>query len=296
MTSARPAGRSGDAVVRVTSHQDHPQDENLRDLRLALELADLADTITLDRFRATDLVVETKPDLTPVSEADRAVEQLLRKRIGEERPDHAVLGEEFGIAGGDGEEASTRWIIDPIDGTKNYVRGIPIYATLIAVERHGDLTVGVVSAPALGRRWWAARGGGAFVDGAPLRVSKVANLEDAQLGHSSVCSWTERGLRDRFLELEQRCWRGRGFGDFWTHMMVAEGALDVAAEPDVSLWDVAAVQVIVEEAGGRFTNLAGVARRPTAAAPSRPTACSTTRRWRSSASSRRARSIRRRCA
>jgi histidinol-phosphatase len=235
-----------------------PGDENLADLQLALELADLADAVTLERFRASDLVVETKPDLTPVSEADRAVEQLLRKRIAEERPAHAVLGEEFGV--GDGPAATTRWIVDPIDGTKNYVRGIPVYATLIALERDGALSVGVASAPALGRRWWAARGAGAFADGVPLRVSRVAKLEDAQLGHSSVSSWADHGLTERFLELERRCWRGRGFGDFWTHMMVAEGACDVAAEPEVSLWDVAAVQVIVEEAGGRFTNLAGLPR------------------------------------
>jgi histidinol-phosphatase len=235
-----------------------PGVENLADLQLALDLADLADAVTLERFRATDLVVETKPDLTPVSEADRAVEQLLRKRIAEERPAHAVLGEEFGA--GDGPAATTRWIVDPIDGTKNYVRGIPVYATLIALERDGALSVGVASAPALGRRWWAARGAGAFADGVPLRVSRVARLEDAQLGHSSVSSWADYGLTERFLELERRCWRGRGFGDFWTHMMVAEGACDVAAEPEVSLWDVAAVQVIVEEAGGRFTNLAGLPR------------------------------------
>jgi histidinol-phosphatase len=235
-----------------------PGVENLADLQLALELADLADAVTLERFRATDLVVETKPDLTPVSEADRAVEQLLRKRIAEERPAHAVLGEEFGT--GDGPAATTRWIVDPIDGTKNYVRGIPVYATLIALERDGALSIGVASAPALGRRWWAARGAGAFADGVALRVSRVTRLEDAQLGHSSVSSWADHGLTERFLELERRCWRGRGFGDFWTHMMVAEGACDVAAEPEVSLWDVAAVQVIVEEAGGRFTNLAGLPR------------------------------------
>jgi len=247
-----------DASSTTAAGQD-VRDENLTDLRLALELADLADAVTVERFRAGDLVVETKPDLTPVSEADRAVEQLLRKRIGEERPDHAVLGEEFGIAGGD-DGATTRWIIDPIDGTKNYVRGIPVFATLIALERDGGLSVGVVSAPALGRRWWASTGAGAFADGVPLRVSKVARLKDAQLGHSSVSTWTEHGMLERFLELERRCWRGRGFGDFWTHMMVAEGAVDVAAEPEVSLWDVAAVQVIVEEAGGRFTNLAGVPR------------------------------------
>jgi histidinol-phosphatase len=242
---------------KATSEHD-PSDENLADLQLALDLADLADAVTLERFRAADLVVETKPDLTPVSEADRAVEQLLRKRVAEERPAHAVLGEEFGA--GDGPAATTRWIVDPIDGTKNYVRGIPVYATLIALEREGALSVGVASAPALGRRWWAARGAGAFANGVPLRVSRVAKLEDAQLGHSSVSSWADHGLTERFLELERRCWRGRGFGDFWTHMMVAEGACDVAAEPEVSLWDVAAVQVIVEEAGGRFTNLAGLPR------------------------------------
>jgi Inositol monophosphatase family len=167
----------------------HTQDENLRDLRLALELANLADVVTVERFRAADLVVETKPDLTPVSEADRAVEQLLRKRVGEERPDHAVLGEEFGIAGGDGSQAATRWIIDPIDGTKNYVRGIPVYATLIALER---------ATAAWWSAWsphppWAGDGGppGAPArspTACPLRVSKVAAVEDAQLGHSSVSS------------------------------------------------------------------------------------------------------------
>jgi histidinol-phosphatase len=244
--------------MNEAASQQAPSDENLADLQLALDLADLADAVTLERFRASDLVVETKPDLTPVSEADRAVEQLLRKRIAEERPAHAVLGEEFGA--GDGPAAATRWIVDPIDGTKNYVRGIPVYATLIALERDGALSVGVASAPALGRRWWAARGAGAFANGVPLRVSRVARLEDAQLGHSSVSSWADHGLTERFLELERRCWRGRGFGDFWTHMMVAEGACDVAAEPEVSLWDVAAVQVIVEEAGGRFSNLAGLPR------------------------------------
>jgi histidinol-phosphatase len=233
-------------------------DANARDLELALELADLADGITTEHFRASDLVVETKPDLTPVTEADQAVERLLRKRIGERRPGHVVVGEEFGT-GGDGD-GSTRWIIDPIDGTKNYVRGIPVYATLIALEHDGALEVGVVSAPSLGRRWWGRRGGGAFANGTAMRVSRVASLEDAQLGHSGVWSWADHGLLDRFLDLERRCWRGRGFGDFWQHMLVAEGAVDVAAEPEVSLWDVAAVQVIVEEAGGRFTNLAGVPR------------------------------------
>jgi histidinol-phosphatase len=235
------------------------QNANRRDLALAITLADLADGITMERFRAEDLVIETKPDLTPVTEADRAVEELLRKHIAAERPQHQVVGEEFG-AGGQGGPGSARWIIDPIDATKNYVRGIPVFATLIALERDGAVALGVVSAPALGRRWWAARGEGAFANGAPARVSRVARLADAQLGHASVSSWEVAGRRDRFLELERRCWRGRGFGDFWMHMLVAEGAVDVATEPEVSLWDVAAVQVIVEEAGGRFTSLAGEAR------------------------------------
>jgi histidinol-phosphatase len=226
------------------------------DLVLALELADLADAITLERFRAADLAVETKPDLTPVTEADRAVEQALRKRIAEERPGHGVVGEEFGAdEGGD-----ARWIIDPIDGTKNYVRGIPVFATLIALERDGTLTLGAVSAPAMHRRWWAARGEGAFADGRPIRVSRVADFADAMLGYGSLESWEEHGLGDQFTALARRCWRTRGFGDFWCHMLVAEGAADLAAEPEVALWDLAALQVIVEEAGGRLTDLGGTAR------------------------------------
>jgi histidinol-phosphatase len=227
------------------------------DLTLALELADLADAITLRRFQAADLEVHTKPDLTPVTEADTAVEQVLRKRIAEERPGHAVVGEELGADEGGGD---ARWIIDPIDGTKNYVRGIPVFATLIAVERDGALAVGVVSAPALHRRWWAARGEGAFADGRPIRVSGVADLADAVLSHGSIGAWDEHGLGDRFMALARSCWRTRGFGDFWSHMLVAEGVADVAAEPEVALWDLAALQVVVEEAGGRFTDLGGAAR------------------------------------
>jgi histidinol-phosphatase len=174
-----------------------------------------------------------------------------------------VLGEELGSrVGGDG---AATWVLDPIDGTKNFVRGIPVWATCIALQRDGEPVVGVVSAPALGRRWWAGRGEGAFAGdavagGRPIRVSAVADLADAQLGYDSVPGFEAHGLGERFLGLARRCWRTRGLGDFWSHVLVAEGAIDVAVEPEVSIWDVAAVQVIVEEAGGRFTDLGGTAR------------------------------------
>jgi len=226
------------------------------DLAFALELADLADAITTERFQAADLIVETKPDLSPVTEADRAVEQVLRKRIGEERPGHSVVGEEFGAD----EPGRARWILDPIDGTKNYLRGLPVWATLIALERDGRVEVGVVSAPALHRRWWAARGEGSFVNGRRMRVSRVAQLSDAVLSHASVLSWEQHGLGEQFLALARRCWRTRGFGDFWSHMLVAEGGVDLAVEPEVEVWALAAPQVVVEEAGGRFTDLSGAAR------------------------------------
>jgi histidinol-phosphatase len=220
-------------------------------------LADVADVLSLARFRDRDLTVSTKPDLTPVTDADRAVEQALRDRIIAARPGHGIVGEEFEPhAGGSGR----RWILDPIDGTKNYVRGIPIWATCIALQHDDRVVVGVVSAPALGRRWWAARGTGAFADDRPIRVSKVAQLADAQLSYDSVPGFEAHGMGERFLDLARRCWRTRGLGDFWSHVLVAEGAIDVGVEPEVSLWDVAAIQVIVEEAGGRFTDLAGTAR------------------------------------
>lgn len=189
-----------------------------------------------------------------MTEADHAAEELIRDRLADARPGDAVLGEEFGTQG----DSPRRWIVDPIDGTANYVRGIPVWATLIALEEAGEVRVGVVSAPALGHTWWAARGDGAFVDGRPISVSAVGALEDAQLCYSDVPSWTEqRGTAEPFLALAHRCWRTRGVGDFWQHMLVAEGAADVAAEPVVSLWDLAALLVIVEEAGGRFTDLEG---------------------------------------
>jgi len=229
-------------------------------LDLALELADLADRITMKRFRAHDLKVATKPDLTPVSEADEAVERAIRERLAE-ATSHVVLGEEFGTtaAGARVDDAEFRWIIDPIDGTKSYVRGVPIWATLIGLERAGEVIVGVASAPALGMRWWAARGLGAFRDGARLRVSAVASLDDAQL--SFAWDTSERfhalGIGNRLIDLSHRCWRTRGIGDFWQHLLVAEGAFDVAIDPIVSLWDIAALIPIIEEAGGRWSAVDG---------------------------------------
>ena len=218
------------------------------DLSLALELADLADGISLRRFRAHDLLVETKSDLSPVTEADTAVEQAIRARLAADRPGDGVLGEEYGDDGNSGR----RWIVDPIDGTRNYSRGVPVWATLIALEDDGVLQIGVVSAPALGRRWWAERGAGAFADGAAIGVSAVARIEDAVL-----CFAVEQQLP----ALAARCWHARGFGDFWAHMLVAEGAADGAIDAiGVSVWDLAAVRIVVEEAGGRFTDQAGVAR------------------------------------
>jgi len=229
------------------------------DLALALELADTADAITLDRFEAADLTVESKPDMTPVSDADLAVEEALRARLAEARPSDAVLGEEFG---GDATFEGRQWVIDPIDGTKNFVRGVPVYATLIALLVDGTPVVGVVSAPALARRWYASAGSGAwrtFNGGAlkRLEVSAVSELADASLSMSSLEGWAERGLRDNFIGLTEKTWRLRGYGDFLSYCFVAEGAVDIAAEPEVSLWDLAALSVLVTEAGGRFTSLAG---------------------------------------
>jgi histidinol-phosphatase len=232
------------------------------DLTLALTLADVADEITLGRYGAADLRIDTKADLTPVTEADTAVERALRDSLAASRPNDSVLGEEFGDTG----ESPRRWILDPIDGTKNFVRGIPAWATLIALEEAGDVTLGVVSAPALRRRWWAARGQGAFVDDGlsagprQLHVSSVEDLADAQLCLSAAINWEAIGCLDGVLELERRCWRTRGFGDFWSYMLVAEGAAEIGGDPEASLWDLVSMQIVVEEAGGRFTDLTGVVR------------------------------------
>jgi histidinol-phosphatase len=208
----------------------------------------------MPRFRARDLVVETKPDLTPVSEADRAAENVLRARIDSEHPGDGVVGEEYGETPGSRDR---RWILDPIDGTKSFVRGIPAWGTLIALERDGEMVVGVVSAPALRRRWWATRGGGAFADGEPIRVSRVRALDDALFCFTSLTAFDQYGMGDEFRSLAARCWEARGFGDYWAHVLVAEGSADLAVEPIMNLWDNAALQVIVEEAGGRFTDLEG---------------------------------------
>ncbi|MEV6554131.1 histidinol-phosphatase [Nocardia sp. NPDC051756] len=231
------------------------------DLELALRLADAADGITRARFGALDLKVDAKPDLTPVSDADLAVEKAIRQVLSEQRPADSVLGEEFG---GDAEFTGRQWVIDPIDGTKNFVRGVPIWATLIALLEDGVPVVGVVSAPALSRRWWAAAGSGAWASfdaeaPKPISVSAVGELSSASLGFSSLSGWRDRGLREQFLTLTDDVWRVRGYGDFFTYCLLAEGALDIATEPEVSLWDLAALDILVREAGGRFTSLAGQA-------------------------------------
>lgn len=218
------------------------------DLELAHALADAADAITMTRFAAADLVVETKPDLTPVSDADRAVEDAVRKLLADQRPSDAVLGEERGSSG----SGSRRWIVDPIDGTTSYVRGVPVWATLLALERDGAVVCAVVSAPALRRRWWAVRGEGAFADGERCRVSGISRVEDCAVSTTSA-----RRMPDGWRTLVQRAWSNRGLGDFWQHCLVAEGAVDVGCDAVVNLWDYAGVQLIVEEAGGRCSTFAG---------------------------------------
>ncbi|MFT4082050.1 MAG: inositol monophosphatase family protein [Nocardioides sp.] len=228
------------------------------DLRLAHLLADDADSLSTSRFKALDLHVMTKPDLTPVSDADRAVEESIRRTLARARTRDAITGEEEGSIG----TAARRWIVDPIDGTKNYVRGVPVWATLIALAVEDEVVMSVVSAPQLGRRWWAAKGQGAhtgksLMKSAPCQVSDVRRLEDASLAYSSLHGWEERDRLDDFLALMRRCWRTRAYGDFWSYMLVAEGAVDIAVEPELEVYDMAALDVIVREAGGTFTSLCG---------------------------------------
>ena len=227
------------------------------DLTLALRLADQADALTMDRFGALDLAIETKPDLTPVTDADKGAEQALRTLLSQERPDDTVFGEEFG---GTTASAGRQWIIDPIDGTKNFVRGVPVWCTLIALVDDGVPVVGVISAPALGRRWWAGHGLGAHTSFGGrerrIRVSGVRDLASASLSYSDLTTgWDDR--RDRFVALTDEVWRVRAYGDFWSYCLVAEGAVDIACEPEVKVWDIAPLDILIREAGGSFTSLDG---------------------------------------
>ncbi|GGK17351.1 histidinol-phosphatase [Pilimelia terevasa] len=229
------------------------------DLALTHLLADAADSLSTARFKALDLHVTAKPDLTPVSDADTAVEKAVRAVLSRSRPRDAVVGEEFGSTGGAG---GRRWVVDPIDGTKNFIRGVPVWATLIALLEDDRPVVGMVSAPALGRRWWAATGHGAYAgrhpsSATPLRVSAVGRLADASLCYSSLTGWEQQGRLPAMLGLMRDCWRTRAYGDFYGYMLLAEGALDIMVEPELSLWDLAALIPIVTEAGGTFTDLEG---------------------------------------
>jgi histidinol-phosphatase len=228
------------------------------DLRLALVIADMVDSHTTSRFGALDLQVETKPDLTPVSDADKAAEEIIRGQLKRSRPRDAVIGEEFAPTG----HAQRQWIVDPIDGTKNFVRGVPVWATLIAMVEDGVPVVGVVSAPAMTRRWWAASGIGAWTGRSlsaarRLSVSKVSRLDDASLSYSSYHSWADAGLGTGFETLTRSVWRSRAYGDFWSYMLLAEGGVDVACEPQLAVYDMAALVPVVLEAGGSFTSLDG---------------------------------------
>jgi len=232
------------------------------DLALAHLLADTADSISTARFRALDLRVESKPDLTPVSDADTAVEQAIRATLARARPRDGVLGEEFGHTVAAAGQGSRRWVIDPIDGTKNFVRGVPIWGTLIALLEGDTPVAGLVSAPALGRRWWAAVGHGAYAGkhqhaATRIKVSGVNRLADASFCYASLDGWHQTGRLETVIDLSLQAWRSRAFGDFYGYMLLAEGALDIMIEPELSLWDVAALIPIVTEAGGTITDLTG---------------------------------------
>lgn len=231
----------------------------LDDLALAHRIADDADALTLARFRASDLRIDHKADHSEVTDADLAVEDAARRIVAAARPGDAVHGEERADTG----SGPRRWIIDPIDGTANYARGVPVWATLIALAEGDEVVASVVSAPALHRRWWAARGHGAWAggpcvdEGSPIHVSTVSDLREAFLSYSSLYGWDESDRGDGFAELMATVWRTRAFGDFWSYMLVAEGVVDLAAEPELNLHDMAALDVIVREAGGTFTTVAG---------------------------------------
>lgn len=253
MAQRRAAARQ-ESTRRVASYDD--------DLRLAHVIADQVDGLTMNRFKAQDLDVRSKPDLTPVTDADTAAEELVRIQLSRTRPRDAVLGEEAGASG----HGPRQWVVDPIDGTKNFVRGVPVWATLIALIDNGVPVVGVVSAPALSKRWWASAGSGAYAgrrlsQATRISVSEVSSLTDASLSYSSLTGWQEhraaQGGLDTFLDLTKQVWRTRAYGDFWSYCLLAEGAVDIACEPELALHDMAALVPVVTEAGGRFTSLAG---------------------------------------
>ena len=229
------------------------------DLRVAWELANIADSITMDRFEADNLQVKAKPDLTPVSDADLAVERAIRTYLNDHCPTDDIVGEEFG---GNADYVGRQWVIDPIDGTKNFVRRVPTWATLIALMVDGIPRMCVISAPALQRRWWAAEGAGAYRCSAnspakQIHVSEVSELRHASISFSSLIGWKRKNLMDNFINMMNYSWRMRGYGDFFSYCLMAEGAVDVAAEPEVCLWDLAALDILVREAGGRFSSLDG---------------------------------------
>lgn len=227
------------------------------DLDLALELAEIADAISLARFRALDLHVESKPDRSPVTDADRAVELAIKEVLAAKRLDDGIVGEEFGNSG----STTRKWIIDPIDGTANYLRGVPVWATLIALSVDGKAVLSVVSAPALGRRWWAAPGIAKTSDidhsVRDLKVSAISELEHASLSYNNLQLWDSYGYLERLINLSRKVWRTRAYGDFYSYMLLAEGSLDIVAEHDLKLYDIAALVPIVEQAGGRFTAIDG---------------------------------------
>lgn len=241
---------------------DFAEPDLAADLAFALELADIADRVALERFRAADLEISTKPDRTFVTESDLAVEQAIRARITQARPSDSILGEEFGTEG----TSARQWVLDPIDGTSNFLRGVPIWGALIALVIDDEPVVGVASMPALHRRWWAARELGAWTNDIAalgetnarrIRVSGVADLSDASLSFQSIAQWRDAGHLDSLLHLAEAVWRDRCYGDLWSYMLLAEGLLDIVGEFDVKKYDLAALVPIVEEAGGRFTGIAG---------------------------------------
>ena len=226
-------------------------------LDFALAACDAADDVARQHFRR-DLDLERKPDRSFVTVADRAIERDIRAGIHARWPDHGLVGEEYGEDLG---QSTTRWFIDPIDGTHNFIRGVPLFGTLLAVEHDGEMQVGVISAPAMRERWYAYRGGGAWSDGPDgtrqIRVSRVAALEDAQLVYGSGRDNVASGLMPGFDALIDASWRDRGFGDFWGYALVAEGAAEAMMETGMHTWDLAAPQVVIEEAGGRVTDVNG---------------------------------------